>query len=333
MRKSWIYIFIIILFNSCFQEDDPVPPYESPDGVTTSVAEIGPEYQYQLFYDLGTNTFVKSIDRETWDLAFQCGSGHFVFLNSSKLMKVGHTGLTDWNAVDASTPVEWRYDRSEGWEDSTAIGNWGTKNDNDVVSDNFVYVIDRGLSTLGADFGKRKFQILSLTNDEYSIRFSNLDGSGERTMSFSKDNNYNYVFIALQGNGSIIEVEPPKSEWDLQFTQYTTKVEQTGTGIVENYLVNGVLLNPYIVSAAREFTKEFTEINYTDLSNYAFSTQRDIIGYEWKDYDFDLSTYIIYADKVYLVRDVEGSFYKLRFVSFTNDQGIRGYPTFEVAKF
>lgn len=333
MKHWWKYLPFLALATSCFQEDDPVPPYQSPAGVTTSVAEMGPEYGVQLFYDLESYTFIQSVNRESWDLAFQCGSGYHAFLNGSKLMKIGHTGSTDWASVNANTAVTWKWDRSEGQADSTAIGEWGELQGENVVSANLVYVVDRGISTQGYDLGKKKMQITGLVNDEYTIRFANLDGTGEHTLSFTRNDDYNCVFVSLNESGYTVMVEPPKTDWDLEFTQYTALVEQIGTGIVENYSVNGVLLNPYLVEGAREFTKPFTDIVYSDIPLMSFTTQRDIIGYEWKEYDFDLSTYIIYPGQSYLVKSVEGNYFKLRFTSFTNNQGVRGYPTFEVAKF
>jgi len=334
MKNHWIFLSALIILSSCFKEDEPVPPYTSPPGVTTSVAEMGPDYGVQLFFDLATNQFIRSVPRDSWDLSFQCGAGDYhVFLNGSKLMKAGHTGSTDFNAVTSTDGVTWHYDRSEGWEDSTAIGEWGTADGNNVISANQVYIIDRGLTITGGNIGYKKLVIQGLADNTYTIRFANLDGSNERTLTFTKDDAYNYIFVSLQNDGSVVSVEPPKTTWDLEFTQYTTLVAQNGTGIIEQYSVNGVLINSYAVQGAREFIKPFTDIVYSDLQGYNFTEQRDIIGYEWKVYDFDGSVYIIIANQTYLLKDVEGNYYKLRFTSFTNSEGIKGYPTFEVAKF
>lgn len=334
-RKLQLLILgaLLILFSSCFKEDEPVPPYVSPPGVITNVAEMGPTYDKQLFYDLGTDSFIRVVHRESWDLAFQCINGEFqVFINSSKLMRVANTLSTDFNQVFSTVGLTWKYDNSGGWLDSTAIGDWGTIVGDEVVSFNHVYIIDRGLeANTGNNIGYKKMQILGFSNGKYSIRYANLDGSQLQEISFSKDAAYNFIYISF--DQGVVTVEPPKETWDLLFTQYTTLVTQQSTGIVENYSVNGVLLNPYKVVAAREFNKPFTEIVYSDLPGYNFTSQRDIIGYDWKDYDFDLSIYIIYPNKTYIIRDVEGNYYKLRFTSFTNQEGVRGYPTFEVAKF
>ena len=327
-------VFLLAGLSSCFKEDDPVPPYQSPAGVTTTVAAMGPDYGVQMYYDLETDSFIKIVNRESWDLAFQCGDNEYhIYTNLAKHMSVANTGSTDFAAVTSGSGLTFRYDRSEGYIDSTAVGEWGTMNGNNGVSDNYVYVVDRGFTTTGADIGKKKMQMVGLTNGTYQVRVANLDGSADNTISVTKDLNHNFVHISFNGSGSAVEAEPDKYDWDLLFTQYTTKVTQTSTNITEDYSVNGVLINPYLVQAARDFTKPFLDISYADLSTYTFSSFWDAIGYDWKEFDFNSMVYIIEPGRTYIVHTVEGNYYKLRFTSFTNAQGDKGYPTFEVSKF
>lgn len=335
MRKVFAVIGLFMLLTSCFKEDEPVPPYESPAGVSSAVAEMGPDYAVQIYYDLGTHTFVKTTHRESWDLALQCGAGKYhVYLNSSTLMSVANTGLTDFSAVNASTGgLEYKYDISGGYEDSTAIGEWGVLNGNDVVSHQYVYVLDRGVSTTGNSLGKKKIQFIELTNGMYRVRVANLDGSAETIIDAPQNDDYNFTHISFNGNGGVADVEPPKANWDLLFTQYTTLVAENGTGILYNYSVNGVLINPDKVRVAKDFVKPFEQIAYTDLDTYAWLTAWDAIGYEWKYYDFDASTYVVLPVHTYLIQSTEGDYYKLRFTAFVNNMGVKGYPAFEVSKF
>ncbi|MBE2247216.1 MAG: HmuY family protein [Candidatus Competibacteraceae bacterium] len=336
MRNHIIHIIVVFTFSiihtACFQEDEPLQPYVSPPGITTNVASMGPLYDKQLFYDLETDSFISVVHRESWDIAFSSASNqHAIFINSSKLMKVAHTGSTDYSQTYSTSGLEWQYDHSSGWPDSTAIGSWGSPNDQNIMSHQFVYLIDRGFSTSGSNIGIKKLQILSLNNQTYTIRFANLDGSQEQTIQISKDPAYNFVFLSFdQGQ---VQVEPPKHSWDLVFTQYTTRVLQQSTGIVENYSVNGVLLNPYQVEACRSFDKPYSQLMYSDIGQYTFTQQRDIIGYDWKTFDFNLSAYTIEPNNSYMIKEVEGFYYKFRFISFTNEQGIKGYPKFEVGRF
>ena len=62
----------------------------------------------------------------------------------------------------------------------------------------------------------------------------------------------------------------------------------------------------------------------------SFNTNEDVIGYDWKEYDFDTGIYAIFPDHVFIVQDVEGYFYKLHFTDWYNAAGQRGNPRFEV---
>lgn len=334
-QVNTIFILVVtisLLMTSCFREDEPLPPYVSPPGVHTTSANMGPLYGKQLFYDLETDSFIRIIDRDSWDLAFSAEDNqHAIFLNSSKFMRVVNTGSTNFSQTFSSAGWEWRIDNSGGWPDSTAIGEWGNVNQLNVVSNQYVYLIDRGYTANGNVIGYKKLQVIELTNQTYKVRFANLDGSQEQTISLNKDAAYNFLFLSFtQG---IVEIEPPKAEWDLLFSQYATPVLQESTGIYEDYSVNGILLNPYLVTATRCFDKPFSELQYSDIGLYSFSKKRDIIGYDWKVFDFDLSTYIIVSNNCYMIKNVDGDYYKLRVISFTDNQGVKGYTTFEFAKF
>jgi hypothetical protein len=58
-----------------------------------------------------------------------------------------------------------------------------------------------------------------------------------------------------------------------------------------------------------------------------------MIGYEWKQINGDVTsgdiTYTAQSGWTYLVRNREGLFFKMRFIDFYNNQGKKGYPTFE----
>jgi hypothetical protein len=332
--KNIKYVFVLVLLSSCFQEDDPVSPYQSPAGVTTNIAAMGPTYATQWFYDLETDSFIKVVDRESWDLAFQCGDNEYhIFTNLAKRMSVTNTGSTNFDAVNTDAGLTYHFDRSEGYLDSNAIGNWGNFSAGNAISANLVYIIDRGITITGNNIGKKKIQVLGLTAGVYQIRFANLDGSGDHIVSITKNGNKNFVHLSLNGSGAEVDAEPDKYDWDLLFTQYTAKVTQTSTNITEDYSVNGVLLNPYHVEIAHDFVKPFTDISYTDLSTYTYLTCWDAIGYDWKWYDFDNMIYVIEPGRTYIIHSTEGDYYKLRFTSFVNNLGEKGYSQFEVSKF
>lgn len=84
---------------------------------------------------------------------------------------------------------------------------------------------------------------------------------------------------------------------------------------------------------AQDTLYEFSSINLDIAGNLFYSTAQDEIGYDWKDVVGDVTTgnvsYVVVEGLNYVVRDSEGFYYKLRFISFYNDGGDKGYPTFE----
>ena len=81
----------------------------------------------------------------------------------------------------------------------------------------------------------------------------------------------------------------------------------------------------------RPFSKSESQVYDEQLAQMRLA---DEIGFDWKEYLFGPpARYVTYSDRTFLVRDVEGYYYKLRFLDFYNDQGIRGFPTMEYVRF
>jgi hypothetical protein len=328
-----LFLIGIIFFSSCFVEDEPVPPYVSPPGVISEVIEMGPSYGTQHFYDLETDSVVAIVDRSSWDLAF--GSSNLnrsIYLNHSKLMKVCDLGPVDFaTAILPQQPV-WTIDASSGNPDSTGIGAWAKGSAGNLTSENHIYVLDLGFSTLGEALGRIKLQLLGFQNGAYQIRYSDYPSGLIHELSIPVNVDYSFMYASLSGSGAVVSVAPPAGNWDLLFTQYTTMVPNPDNGIPEAYSVNGTLLNPKGVAAARAFEVAFDSLGVSDLSNYSFSSDWDLIGYDWKRYDFNTASYLIQSNNLYLIRNRVGNYFKLRFTGFVNQFGQSGHIGFELKR-
>lgn len=329
--KTLRYILFGLLVSStltsCFKEDEPVPPYVSPEGVETVVAEMKPDYSMQLYYDLESNSFVKSNHREDWDFSYSCEAGvSAIYLNTAKRVRVFDTQSTDWTVAVNPTTAEWVYDESTGEPEKTALYS---------RTDGHIYLLDLGFKTDGTNVGFKKIKFVSNTEQQINIEYADIDGSNVKAITLTKDAEYNFVYYTVKNGGEQIYPEPKKNEYDLLFTYYTTKVYYDGsTTEFEWYAVTGVLLNPNGVAVAVDSTDNFVGITYQDLTNYSFSEKRDAIGYDWKRLiSTSTGAYDILTKNTYLIRDKNAEFWKLRFTSFTNDLGQKGYPKFEVGKF
>ena len=94
--------------------------------------------------------------------------------------------------------------------------------------------------------------------------------------------------------------------------------------------MTGVLINDKTTQVAVDTINDFNQINYSSLSDYQFLSQRDIIGYNWKEFNFETNLYSVKDNINFVIRDFEGKYYKMRFIDFYNNQGLKGYPKFEL---
>ncbi len=332
--KSIIFIMILpFVIVSCFKEDEKLPPLPPPPaGVVFDTAAMTPFYKNQIFYDFGTGNTVETILKTDWDLGFSCDTtGVRIILNTSNFMKIADANGQAFGAVIDTSGFDWRFDKSDGNPDSAAILNWLNISGSDTLYSGHTFVVDRGMDEQGNLRGMRQLVFDSLKGNTYYFRFSNYNGSGIKSFSITKQAGVNYTYFSFAGSGLAKPLEPPKESWDIQFTQYTTLL-YTAEGAAYPYLVTGVLLNPYKVKSAVEPVKSFESITLIDAESLQFSSALDGIGYDWKYYSFETGNYTVVTNKTFIIRDFEGSYFKLRFVSFYNQLGEKGYPVFEFQK-
>lgn len=316
MKNNILLLLTGFFFVACHKDEIPIEPHESGDATEVQV-EMGQTYKSQLFYSLKDNSIISSNDKKIWDLGFESSAnGWHIILNSSKGMAVHRSDL-DFDEIIDETGLEFdHWDTQTGNLDSTAIGNW--------QSEDKLYIIDLGHDDLGAHQGFSKMKIESVNSTSYSISYGDIADVTPQQQTITKNTENLYTFFSFQ-NG-VVTVAPPNETWDLEFTQYT----HLFTSPDEAYIVTGVLLNPYNTSATIIKNKSFNEIVYTDVVGLDYSSNLDVIGYSWKEYDFDQSIYTVDPSITYIVKTNEGLFYKLHFIDFYNSQGIKGYPKFEV---
>lgn len=314
MKRFLLFLTVLASLFSCEKEELPKPLTASPTANTVQVS-MGSDYANQLFFDLASGTIIAQNNREEWDLGFECGAdGRHVVLNSSKFMAMSATDSYDLASVNAQTATSWKYDNAAGKEDSSAFYNWEL---------NRVYIVDRGNTVAGQSVGKVKMQITTHSETAYTIQWGTIDAEEFEAVTIEKDDAYNFIYLSFT-TGNMVNIEPPKTEWDLCFTSYT-HVFQDGTP----YLVTGVLTNRTVTRAIRS-TLDFASVDYVYASLLTYPTDLNVIGYDWKTYDFDLGTYVIQFDQVYILKSVEGRYYKLRFLDFYDQSGNKGTPSFEL---
>ena len=323
------FIFVLsILLNSCFQEEEMIPPHEQGD-LEEGQAALGAYYESQAYFDLSSNLEVASSSVTDWDLSFESSSGGWtVRLNSATFMLAGNSGDTLFSAELIEEDLEMTFDKSDGNPDSTALTDWFGISGDSAWSNHYVYLVDRGIDPLGNDLGQKKIRI-DMSGEDFLLRYSNPDNSRDTSVIIIRDPAMDRVYYSFEDG--IVNIAPMPDQWSLLFSRYTTMLV-TNEGEDYPYLVVGVLLNSSGVTAALDTIHDFMEMDINDVPELEFTTRADVIGYEWKYYNFDAGVYTIEADMNYVIRDRDGFFYKLRFVDFYSDEGVKGYPTFEFVR-
>lgn len=320
IRGPLIAVAGALVLTGCMKDELPVPAAPRGDAQTVQLC-LGAGYQDQLWFDLGTAAVVQHNPRSAWDLAFESAPGGWrVMLNGARLMSAWNIGNVDLGSVQDTIGMfnGRRIDAPSGRSDSTAIGDWrGT---------DAVIVIDLGVNASGFPIGQRKVRFQSVGPDGYVFSSAWLDGSDLRTTEVSKDPTRTFSYFSF-GNGAV-PIGPPRGEWDLVFTQYTHQFYEPYIP----YLVAGALIDGTTTRVARIDGKDLDAVTLSDTLNDPFETRRNTIGYDWKTYSFETSSYTVEPGIVYIIEDADGWFYKLRFLEFYGPQGQTGCPAFEVER-
>jgi hypothetical protein len=328
MRCLSIILLLLFSLQSCFKEEEMVPPHEQGD-LEEGQAALGSYYESQVYFDLYDNEEVSSSSINAYDLSFESNNGGWIILlNSAQFMLAGNSQDTIFSAELNMDDLNMIFDKSDGNPDSTAIGKWYEVSEDSVWSLQHVYLVDLGTDREGSPLGQKKVQFGMLGND-YLLRYANMDNSGDTLVLIVRDPAMGQVYYSF--DKGFVDIAPAPDQWSLLFSKYTTMLV-TDEGEDYPYLVVGILLNPNGVAAARDSIHDFIDMSRDDITELEYTTQADVIGYDWKYYDFDAGVYTIVPDMNYVIRDRDGFFYKFRFVDFYSEEGVKGYPTFEFVR-
>ncbi len=331
--SQWPKILLLaaaVAFVSCFKEDEQKEPHTPGSEITVAIQEN--IYHSQVFVNLLPDSIeiLQVNGNADWHLGFETGvDGWHVTLNSSNFLRIANTQISDFDSVTTiPAEIRWRYDKSNGNLDSTAIGSWAALGETENLYTNHVYL----LGTFGGiNYSVyRKFMLLSVDEDKYVIRAAKLDGSEEQQYEILKDDDYNFIRFSFENGGQIAE-QPMKYDWDFMFSQYASIV-YTIDSVPTEYTVRGALINHTGVEVAEDRSLYFRDIVAEDVIDMEFSNELDVIGADWKAYiepDYVIDTLVNY-----IIRDNDGLTYKLKFIGYyseaTEDSPPeRGYPTFE----
>lgn len=347
-------LFISFLATSCLKEDDvavEIPPLSG----TSLAPEVGGGTQpNQVWVDL-SDADMKVTHRNKWDLGFYTGDEFYVILNNSIMMAAGAILSTDIDAVNATdfASIKNIIDPGAGFPgtyidnikgdyfpNGTAINSISANPD-----DNFVYLLKLGYKTYEGDIpaystytagdqrGYKKIRILRNGENSYKVQLADLNATTHQEFIITKDPDYHFTFFSIDTN-QIVDVQPKKKDWDLCFTVWNNIIEGHGTYIYPDFVItnrqSGV--GAYIITTdALTLESDYNNFSLADVNESLFDySDHRVIGGNWRStVSGTTSTPKIFTDCFFVIRDAEGVYFKLRFLSMLNENNERGYPIFE----
>jgi len=357
MKYITSLIILLLLLASCSKKE-AFPEREYPNGESVFLSpEVGGANEpNQVFIDLSTEENTTAI-RDSWDLGFYCANDVFrVSLNGSIYMATKALNFTDIDAV-TTADVESLYSLiSIGTFDSQNV-NYVDDFDGDITqtaiaeitvtpTENKVYLLNMGyrvgtdepdtgsVAVAGEHRGWKKIRILR-DNENYRLQYANIEETTHHEITITKDEAYHFTHFSFTTENTLI-IEPIKTEWDLCFTVFTNEIVGYGTyGFTDFVLSNsksnvmayqvqeldtdgdGVVDNPY------------SDFTLADITTDDFNNSQRAVGSSWRIGGGPGYSPAIKNDVYYILKDTEGLFYKLKFLSLMDDNGIRGHPQFE----
>jgi hypothetical protein len=319
---------------SCKKDDETIvitPPSSGKEQVLNG-GTGGANAANSVFLDLSTDK-QDSVARNAWDLRFYCGSDYRVTLNLTTAGTAKVLAKNDLTTVTAADTV--------GFAAAMALGQGaGTLDliddvDGDITktviaavsatdADNKVYIVKPTNGSAAPAKDWYKVRILR-NGSNYRLQYALIGESTFKTADISKDASYNFKFFNLATN-SLVTVEPPKASWDIQWTLTTYKTA-FGANTIPYVFSDYVYINSLGgTTAAEVLNTTVTYDNYAEsnISTTTFSNSKVVIGGNWRA---TTGTVGVKTDRFYVIKDVAGNVYKLKFLSFAPaDLGVRGYP-------
>lgn len=344
LTKGMIAAILATGLFACEKDDAVVvPPPSNGQTQTLNGGAGGASAVNSVYVDLSTDK-QDSIKRNSWDLAFYSGSSFRVGLNSTNGASAVMVNKTDINSVTSSDIV---------LDDlAIALGTAGAfDNIDDIVTgdigntviaeisatdaNNKVYVINTegGSHTATLSLDKLiKVRILRKGNG-YTLQYAKLSETTFKTVDILKDAAYNFKHFSFTSN-ALVNAEPEKAKWDIMWT-WSIYYGGTGAGaypygysdVVFTNVLSGAQTAEKIYANSTVRNSAYDAYTADSLATVSFNSSFDAIGSKWRA---TTGTIGVKTDRFYLVKDAAGNVYKLKFISFTTqDGGVRGKPVIE----
>jgi hypothetical protein len=298
--------------------------------LTLNGGEGGSAAVNSVYVDLSANAQT-AVKRNSWDLGFYNGDDFRVIINNATAASVVAVNKTDINTVSVADITLANLELGQGKGNFTII--------DDVTGDitktaipqvaatdgnNKVYVISRangsGATPVAADL--YKIRVLRNGTTGYILQYAKLNENTFQTLTVNKNTTTNFNFVSFATGA--ISVEPAKDRWD-----FTWGYSIYFTGALPYAFSDLVFINHLAGVTSAEIVGSYDTYAEANIATTTFSNLRNTIGQNWRVTQGAVGVKI---DRFYVIKDAAGNVYKLKFISFTTqDGGVRGYPKIQYA--
>lgn len=282
----------------------------------------GAAYSQQAYYTLSDDN-TTTIDNDSWDIAFSTAPfSAGVMINESATFgeasnRLWVSSIADFEEVTSvdviadslyNTELDWTSGAFNAIADATnpLDYGWGSYNPaNHQVIGTRVFVMQL------RDGGYKKVFVESVIGGVYTVKIANLDGSEEVTFTVDQADYAGKPFAVY--TIATNEVSAPVDAFDMAFMRYSTPLNAGGETV--EYNVTGVLTGPGVEVVKASGVADPQNLGYEDYIE-DMTTEANVIGHDWKTFDFGTFGWLIAEDRAYFVKTSNNDIWRVVFYDF-----------------
>ncbi|NNC86226.1 MAG: hypothetical protein HKN75_09100 [Bacteroidia bacterium] len=357
LNSLLLLILSVAFISSCSDDDGDNTPTQAVTGTIVQPGVGGPTQPNQVYFDFSSQ-MQSNLGRASWHLGFYSGAENRVVLNPSIEMLAYATTEDDITAVNATdtmglaeklsldaiftsitSPMQpaWLAD-AINWVDNPNGDLTETAIDEvmAVTTDNKVYIINSGKDANGMEGVWYKIKVDQEPNG-YSLQVALIDDMNATTYSISKEADYNFAFFSF--TDGLVTIEPKKTDWDIAFTTFTDYAN-FGFNVpyfYQDYVIQnrtGVEVVQLTFNTSEEMIAAYEAFTINGTSGMNFDSDMNIIGSNWREVATPQPGTVtgVLSDRMFIVKDAIGDYYKVVFTDMLSNGGERGYPEFVFTK-
>lgn len=325
------FVAILLLISSCEKEEELYPAPVVPAGIQTATFAMGENYENQLWFEFSSQKTVAN-PFGLWDIAFSSDASNRVMINCGKHGSFGiavfeNKDFADITQIDPSRQ-NWAFDNPNGDPDSLAFTGWFDQvSPGKAVGRSCLYVLNRGADSLG---NKKyiKIKMIGREGGVYHFQWSPLeDTTPSRDIYIRINPDYNFAYYNFSLEAEVYNEPLPNNKWDIVFTTYKEPVYEESTGKYLPYVLRGILINPGTVQVCELNNKiAFEKIDLAYAKGLTYTRKLNEIGYDWKIWSLTANKYTVDQNKIFVLINAQGNYFKMKVVDFYDDLGRKGYP-------